>query len=71
MPAAEEQADFERIAVIGPGLLGGSIAKAIPARLPAADLRVWGRREEPLEALRLGAAKLPIRTKIVRRIEGI
>ena len=27
--------------------------------------------EGALEALRLGAAKLPIRTKIVRRIEGI
>lgn len=27
--------------------------------------------EVALEALRLGAAKLPIRTKIVRRIEGI
>lgn len=52
MSETDNRAEFERIAVIGPGLLGGSIARAIPSCLPAAELRVWGRREEPLESLR-------------------
>lgn len=39
---------FQRIAVFGPGLLGGSIAMAIHACLPQAELRIWARREQPL-----------------------
>lgn len=46
--------DFQRIAVIGPGLLGGSVVKAARHRSPGLVIRVWGRREEPLERLRSG-----------------
>jgi len=51
--------DFERIAVIGPGLLGGSLARAASRRREKSaldavpvEVRVWGRREEPLARLR-------------------
>lgn len=33
------------VAILGPGLLGGSIALAVRERLPEVDLRLWGRRE--------------------------
>ncbi len=35
---------FSRISVLGPGLLGGSLALALQARRPDADLRLWARR---------------------------
>lgn len=40
--------DFSRIAILGTGLLGGSIARAIRVQMPDCDLRIWARREEPL-----------------------
>jgi len=40
--------DFSRITILGTGLLGGSIARAIHERMPHCDLRIWARREEPL-----------------------
>ena len=48
--------DFRRIAVIGPGLLGGSLVRAIGKRRDrtageAIEVRVWGRRREPVAAL--------------------
>lgn len=39
---------FSPIAVLGPGLLGGSIAKAVQQRMPGCELRLWARRKEPL-----------------------
>ncbi|MBR5522684.1 MAG: prephenate dehydrogenase/arogenate dehydrogenase family protein [Akkermansia sp.] len=46
------QAPFTSIAVFGPGLLGGSIARAIREHMPTCDLRLWARREQPLELAR-------------------
>ena len=46
------QAPFTSIAVFGPGLLGGSIARSIRERIPECDLRLWARREQPLELAR-------------------
>lgn len=38
---------FSHIAVLGPGVLGGSLALALPEVLPAnGSVRLWGRREE-------------------------
>lgn len=45
----EAPAPFSSIAIIGPGLLGGSILKAARARIPDCDLRIWARRREALE----------------------
>ena len=37
---------FSKLAIIGPGLLGGSIALAARAKNPAARISVWARRDE-------------------------
>ncbi len=43
------QTPFHSVAIFGPGLLGGSIARAVHERMPECDLRLWARRTEPLE----------------------
>lgn len=43
---------FRTVAVFGPGLLGGSIAMAVHEHMPDAELRLWARREQPLEFAR-------------------
>lgn len=40
-----------RIAIIGPGLLGGSLLMMLRARHPGADLRVWARREDAVKKI--------------------
>jgi len=46
---------MKRIAVLGNGLLGGSIALAVQSRLPSVDVSLWGRRQESVaDALALG-----------------
>lgn len=42
----------QRIAILGPGLLGGSLLKAIRQRLPSAHLSVWARSERAVEKVR-------------------
>lgn len=37
------------IAIFGPGLLGGSLAMAVRQTLPAAEIRVWGRRQAAVD----------------------
>ena len=49
---SEQQAAYESITVVGPGLLGGSVAMAVRQHMPGCDLRVWARREQPLAYLR-------------------
>jgi prephenate dehydrogenase len=43
---------IKRVSILGPGLLGGSIALAVKKNLPKLELILWGRREEPLEIAR-------------------
>ncbi len=43
---------FPDVAVLGPGLLGGSLAMAIRRSLPHVRVRLWARREAPLEYAR-------------------
>src|SRR5437899_8705798 len=48
---------FSKIALLGPGLIGGSLALAIRERLPGVHLRIWGRRDESVRAVQnLGLA---------------
>lgn len=48
---------FSRLAIIGPGLLGGSIALAFRARNPRAHVSIWARREEAAgEVMKRGIA---------------
>lgn len=42
---------LKRIAILGPGLLGGSLALALKARV-GAQVAIWARREEAIEAVR-------------------
>lgn len=50
---------FDTIAILGPGLLGGSVALAAKRYLEAREVRLWGRRREPLDyARKLGGADL-------------
>jgi prephenate dehydrogenase len=47
------------LAVLGPGLLGGSVAMACRRRLPGVEVRLWARRAEAAaEAEALGVANL-------------
>jgi prephenate dehydrogenase len=41
---------FNTVSVLVPGLLGGSIALAVRRAMPQCELRLWARREEPLQA---------------------
>lgn len=43
---------FASVAVLGPGLLGGSVALAVRDFLPGCELRLWARREDPLRLAR-------------------
>ncbi len=48
---------FRKIAILGPGLLGGSLLKAVRQRRVAQVASAWGRRSEAVEeVLRLGLA---------------
>ena len=38
--------NFSKIAILGPGLLGGSIALAVRRSLPGTQVAIWARREE-------------------------
>jgi prephenate dehydrogenase len=50
---------FPSVAILSPGLLGGSLAMAIRQRLPGAEIRVWARRAEMVEKVRgLGLADI-------------
>lgn len=45
-------ATFSRIALLGPGLLGGSLAMTLRERCPETRIRIWGRRLESVEEVR-------------------
>lgn len=40
---------FERVTILGPGLLGGSVALSAVKKLSGSTVTLWGRREEPLK----------------------
>ena len=40
---------FSSIAILSPGLLGGSLALAVRQRMPGVRIRVWARRQESVE----------------------
>ncbi len=40
---------FPHVAILGPGLLGGSLAMAVRRFMPGVGIRLWARRREPLE----------------------
>lgn len=40
---------FNIVTILGPGLLGGSTALAVRQAMPDCELRLWARREQPLQ----------------------
>ncbi len=52
LPVQYPRPPFTRIVIIGPGLLGGSIALAIRQCLPEVSCRIWARRDAVLEVAR-------------------
>ena len=46
--------EIQRIAVLGPGLLGGSVALAVAKRCPDCSVVLWGRNEERVAEIRNG-----------------
>ncbi|MFI3243885.1 MAG: prephenate dehydrogenase/arogenate dehydrogenase family protein [Akkermansia sp.] len=43
---------FHHVAILGPGLLGGSVAHSLRQAAPKCEIRLWARREQPLELAR-------------------
>ncbi|MEM9445023.1 MAG: prephenate dehydrogenase [Verrucomicrobiota bacterium] len=67
---------FSSIAVIGPGLMGGSIALAVIENSrrqnlkDAPDIRVWGRNESSLSSIRTAQPELKTTTSLREAISG-
>lgn len=61
---------FSSVAILGPGLLGGSLALAVRKQLPNVHVRLWGRREEPLEYARSSGASHVASTRMEEVLEG-
>lgn len=60
---------MKRVAVLGSGLLGGSIALAVQARVPGLSVALWGRREQAIaDALAQGVEEAS--TDMARVIDG-
>lgn len=67
---SRKQTSFSSIAILGPGLLGGSLALAVRAQMPHVHVRLWGRREEPLEYARSSGAAHLASTRMEEAVEG-
>lgn len=61
---------IKRVSILGPGLLGGSIALAIQKQLADVEIVLWGRREQPLEVAReMGISHTT--TDLAEAIQGV
>ena len=58
------------IAILGPGLLGGSLALALRERHPEVTVHLWGRREESLAAAREAHAAQLYSTEVSQVVHG-
>ena len=61
---------IKRVSILGPGLLGGSIALAVRKHLPELELLLWGRREQPLVVARAMGIEHTT-TKLAKAVEGV
>ena len=67
---SRKQLFFSSVAILGPGLLGGSLALAVRKQLPHVHVSLWGRREEPLEYARSSGAAHTASTRMEEVVEG-
>ncbi|MFN0079423.1 MAG: prephenate dehydrogenase [Prosthecobacter sp.] len=58
------------IAILSPGLLGGSLAKTILQRMPGMELRIWARREAAVAEVRREFPAATTSTSIAEIIHG-
>ncbi len=61
---------FSHIAVIGPGLLGGSVALAVRRADPTCQVSLWARRPEVLEGLRVMELADRVTTDLGEAVDG-
>lgn len=57
-------------AILGPGLLGGSLALALQKKDPHADVRIWARRENAAADLRTRRLATVVTTSIAEAVAG-
>ena len=67
---SRKQLFFSSVAILGPGLLGGSLALAVRKQLPHVHVSLWGRREEPLEYARSSGAAHAASSRMEEVVEG-
>jgi prephenate dehydrogenase len=62
--------DFQRVALIGPGLLGGSMGLALRALENAPEVRAWARRQETVDLLQKTGCVDSASTDLSAIVEG-
>jgi len=62
--------DFKHLAILGPGLLGGSIGMAVKEIAPSTTISVWGRREEALRAVKESGFADKTSLSLTETVEG-
>ncbi len=58
------------IAILGPGLLGGSIAMAVKKRLPGSQVRIWARRPDAVSDLQKQGLCSLATTSVIEAAQG-
>ena len=61
---------INKLAILGPGLLGGSLALAVRARLPGCQIAVWARRAAAVEEVRAAGVADVASTELSPVVEG-
>ncbi len=61
---------FPSVAVLGPGLLGGSVALAVREFLPGVEIRLWARRQATLDEARAMGIGPVLTTDVGEAIQG-
>lgn len=61
---------MKKIALLGPGLMGGSLALALRARAPHCSVAVWARREAAVEQLRAEGICELVSTDLAAVVKG-
>lgn len=57
------------IAILSPGLLGGSLIKAILQRMPGAGIRVWARRQQAVDEVRAAFPSVVATTDVAEALK--
>lgn len=57
------------IAILSPGLLGGSLIKAILQRMPGAEIRVWARRQQAVDEVRAAFPSVVATTDVAEALK--